>query len=283
MSRGKYTVEKMCSLLQISTSGFYDWKKRKFKESKCKKIELKVAVIFEQSKQTYGSPRIQSKLKDQGIYVSQSTVARAMQSLGILARPRKKYVATTDSKHDFKVFKNILNRDFKATRLNEKWVSDISYIPSKKGWLYLTTIIDLADRMVVAWNLSKDMSCANTTSRTLQLSLKRRKIDRPLILHSDRGVQYACAEFRSLVKTNKLITQSMSRKGNCWDNAVAESFFKTLKTEWTNKFVYKDLNEAKKSIFDYIERWYNTQRKHSAIDYLSPLQKHNLFFNRTAA
>lgn len=246
-------------------------------------IEKEIESIFEKSKRTYGSPRVCDELKDKGFSVSKSTVARIMKSKGLQARPRRRYVNTTDSKHDFKVFKNLLNRNFEAKRLNEKWVSDISYIPTKKGWTYLTTILALADRMIVAWNLSEDMSCANTTSKTLKLAFKRRKINKSLLFHSDRGVQYACTEFRNLIENNKLITQSMSRKGNCWDNAVVESFFKTLKTEWTNKSIYKDIHEAKSSIFDYIERWYNTQRKHSAIGYLSPLQKHNLFFNRSVA
>jgi len=283
MSQGKYTVERMSELLGVSTSGYYDWLSRKPKVSKIDQIQKEVELIFNKSRQSYGSPRICDELKDKGFLVSKSTVARLMKSKGIQARPRRKYVKTTDSDHNFKIFKNILNRNFKSKRLNEKWVSDISYIPSKKGWLYLTTIIDLADRMVVAWNLSEDMSCANTSAKTLKLAMKRRKINQKLIFHSDQGVQYACREFRSLIKKNKCITQSMSRRGNCWDNAVAESFFKTLKTECTKKHKYKNIEEARKSIFDYIERWYNTQRKHSAIGYLSPLQKHNLFFNRSAA
>lgn len=273
----------MCALLHVSTSGFYDWLNRKPKPNNRELIETKVVAIFEKSKRTYGSPRIFDELKDAGYKTSKSTVARIMRDYRLLARPRRKYVKTTESNHDFTVFKNLLDRNFEASRLDEKWVSDISYIPTKNGWVYLTVILDLADRMIVAWNLSEDMSSSSTTFKTLQLAMKRRKINKPLMFHSDRGVQYACAEFRDLVKTNKWINQSMSRKGNCWDNAVAESFFKTLKTESTNKFVYKNFNEAQSSIFDYIERWYNTQRKHSAIGYLSPLQKHNLFFNRSVA
>ncbi|MCE2503071.1 MAG: IS3 family transposase [Chlorobi bacterium] len=162
-------------------------------------------------------------------------------------------------------------------------MSDITYIHRAKWWAYLTIIIDLADRMVMAWNLSKELSSEQTTIKTLHIALERRKIDQPLLFHSDRGVQYAASTFRKGLKKHRYITRSMSRTGNCWENAVSESFFKTLKTERTNKHKYRSLEEAKKAIFDYIERWYNTQRVHSSIDYLSPLKKHYLLTNRTAA
>ena len=273
----------MCRLLRVSRSGYYAWLKRKSFKLKTETIVSEVRNVFESSKKTYGSPRICEELVSQGIVVSKSTVARVMRAQGFVARPRRKFVHTTDSNHQYKVFENLLNRDFESNRVHEKWVSDISYIPTQKGWAYLTTIIDLADRMIVSWTLSNDMSCERTSYKALQLALERRKIDQPLLFHSDRGVQYCSALFRNLIQTNKYITQSMSRKGNCWDNAVCESFFKTLKVEWTRKFVYKNIDQARKSIFDYIERWYNTKRKHSSIQYLSPHQKHLLLINQTAA
>ena len=237
---------------------------------------------FKDCKQNYGSPRLCDELKDKGIVVSKSTVARIMKSLGIQARPRRKFVHTTDSKHNFKVFENILNRIFKSERVNEKWLSDITYIPTQSGWTYLTVVIDLADRMIAGWCLSDDLSAQNTSIKAFEIALNRRIRTGQMLFHSDRGVQYCCTEFRDRLKKAGSIVQSMSRKGNCWDNAPTESFFKTLKIEWTNRFVYQNISEARKSIFEYIEMWYNTKRKHSSNKMLSPLQKHYLL-TRTAA
>jgi len=282
MNKAKHSVEKMCFLLSVSRSAYYEWLKKEPQVKELSSIDKEVSDEFKASKNTYGSPRVCNSLNQKGIKISKSTVARIMKRLGIHARPRRKFIHTTDSKHDFKVFENILNRNFKSNQMNQKWVSDITYISTKQGWIYLTIILDLADRMIVSWSVSKDMTAQNTTVACLLTAMSRRKINKKLILHSDRGVQYCCFEFRHLVKKAKWINQSMSRKGNCWDNAPAESFFKTLKVEWTNRFQYEDVEEAKKSIFDYIERWYNTRRKHSSLDYMSPLQKH-YFLNQTAA
>jgi transposase InsO family protein len=242
-----------------------------------------VEKVFEDSKRTYGSPRIKHELQNLGIQESQSSVARAMKTLGLMARPRRKFVHTTDSKHRYKVADNLLNRNFEASQINEKWVSDITYIRTQKGWVYLTVILDLADRMVVAWNVSEDLSCENTVLKAYKIALIRRKISRPLIFHSDKGVQYCSINFRRILNKSPLVSQSMSRKGNCWDNAVMESFFKTLKVEWINNHQYQNIEMARKSIFDYIERWYNTLRKHSANNFLSPAQKHFLLINRKVA
>lgn len=283
MNKSVYTVEKMCLLLGISRTSYYAWLKG---GSKCNykkdKIRSKVLEIFEESKLSYGSPRIHDELKNLKIDVSKSTVARVMKSLEIQARAKKKFKITTDSNHEFQVFENKLSREFEAKQVNEKWVSDITYIWTSQGWTYLTVIMDLAERMIVAWNLSKDMSAQNTTVKTLNLAMKRRKIGGKLLFHSDRGVQYCCSEFRNIIAKSKYIEQSMSRKGNCWDNAAVESFFKTLKTEWVGRFKYEGYAQAQTSIFDYIERWYNTKRKHSSLNYMSPLQKH-YFLTRTAA
>ena len=282
MNRAKFPVEKMCKTLGISRSSFYDWQKKKDERKLTQSIDNAVIQIFDESKRTYGSPRISASLEQRGIIVSKSTVARVMQSLGLQARPRRKYVYTTDSKHDHRVFENILNRNFNASQVNKKWVSDITYIPTAEGWAYLTVIIDLADRMVVAWNLSSDMTAQNTSVACLRKAITTRKVKQNLIFHSDRGVQYCCSEFRLIVRATKHIKQSMSRKGNCWDNAPAESFFKTLKVEWTRKFQYLNIEQARTSIFDYIERWYNTKRRHSTLGYMSPLEKY-YFLTRTAA
>jgi transposase InsO family protein len=282
MYSSKYPVEKMCSVLGVSRSAYYDWLKKRVIRNKVDHYKKEVIKEFSASKRTYGSPRICQVLNEKGISVSKSTVARIMKNIGLQARPKRKFVHTTDSKHNYKVFGNILNRNFEAKRINQKWVSDITYIPTSKGWTYLTVIIDLADKMVVGWSLSDQMTAQSTTIACLKLALKRRKIRERLIFHSDRGVQYCSIDFRQIIRKSKHTIQSMSRKGNCWDNAPAESFFKTLKVEWTNKFVYEDIDEARKSIFDYIERWYNTQRKHSTIGYMSPLEKY-YFLTQTAA
>ncbi|MGK7369082.1 MAG: IS3 family transposase [Candidatus Halalkalibacterium sp. M3_1C_030] len=282
MNRARYTVEKMSKLFGVSRSAYYEWLKQGDLKAETISIDKEVKEVFESSKKTYGSPRVYEELKEQGIKVSKSTVARRMRRLGLQARPRRRFIHTTDSKHEYKVFGNILNRCFTSERVNEKWVSDITYIATEKGWTYLTVILDLAERMIVGWTLSKDMSASNTTVAALKIALQRRSLKSGLVLHSDRGVQYCCSEFRKVIKKTKCIQQSMSRKGNCWDNAPAESFFKTLKSEWTNKFRYKNYDEAQRSIFDYIERWYNTKRKHSTLGYMSPLQKY-YFLTQTAA
>lgn len=274
MNRARYSVEKMCKLFGIARSAYYDWLKKEDQEIQPTDIDKQVEESFKKSKETYGSPRIHQLLLDQGLKVSKSTVARVMRRMKLQARPRRKFIHTTDSRHDYQVFDNIMNRCFKTEQVNTKWVSDISYIPTKNGWTYLTIIMDLADRMIVSWTLSGDMSARNTTVAVLDRALKKRRLKTDLLFHSDRGVQYCCSELRSRVKKAKKIKQSMSRKGNCWDNAPAESFFKTLKVEWTNRFKYNDIFEAQKSIFDYIERWYNTQRKHSANEYQTPLEKY---------
>lgn len=275
MNRVRYTVERMCKVLGVSRSVYYCWlKKGNVKQQRGLDVNQQVKEVFEKSKRTYGSPRVHEELKECGVHLSRSTVARSMHKQGLQARPRRKYVHTTDSEHDHKVFENILNRGFASERLNEKWVSDITFIPTRQGWSYLTVVLDLADRMIVGWTLSQNMSAQQTSVEALKIALNSRKVNRKLLFHSDRGVQYCCTEFRQLVNQTSFVHQSMSRKGNCWDNAPAESFFKTLKTEWVNKLDYKNFEQAKNSIFEYIEFWYNTKRKHSTLEYMSPLKKY---------
>ena len=204
---------------------------------------------------------------------------------------------TTDSNHRYSISKNHLSRNFKPNALNETWVSDITYIRTGQGWLYLTTIIDLFDRQVIGWALSKSLFTRETivpawkprrndeqanskkAEFNEQMALSKRTIDKPLIFHSDRGVQYASKEFRKLLKDNCLIVQSMSRKGNCWDNAVAESFFKTLKSELVYHDDYKTIEQAKTAVFEYIETWYNTRRLHSSLNYKTPKEIEIEFMN----
>ena len=195
-----------------------------------------------------------------------------MRAAGLKSKVRKKYQITTDSNHKYPIAKNLLKREFNPDSINKVWVSDITYIRTKQGWLYLTIIMDLFDRQIIGWALSKTMHASKTVIPAWKMAISKRNITSKLIFHSDRGVQYACNEFRKLFKENSLILQSMSRKANCWDNAVAESFFKTLKTELVYHENYNTINEAELSVFEYIEIWYNKQRLHSALGYLTPYE-----------
>jgi len=282
--KNQFPIEKMCKVFEVSRSGYYAWIKRK-PSNRLNENELLIAEIsriFIESRSTYGSPRIAEELKRRGYNVSRPRVARLMRKENIRSIVKKKYVITTNSKHIYKASPNLLNRRFKTIAPNEVWVSDITYIKTKQGWLYLTVIIDLYDRKIIGWALSLSMSTRSTTTPALKMAMKNRAVNSSLIFHSDRGVQYACEEFRMLLKINN-ITQSMSRKGNCWDNAVAESFFKTIKSECTNHYSFNTRQEAARYIFDYIEIWYNRKRRHSYLGYKTPLEFETMYKQILAA
>ena len=244
-----------------------------FQSKRCPKyLKLaEVAIIFEKSKATYGSPRVYLELEKKGIETSESTVARRMRSLELAPKGKKKFKHTTDSDHDLAISPNLLNRVFTVTELGRVWVSDITYIRVKHSFVYLTTIIDLADRMVVGWSLSNNMTDEDTVIAAFKKAVKNRPIKAGLLFHSDRGSQYASKAFRNLLGEENCI-QSMSRKGNCWDNAVAESFFKTLKVESLYRFKFENYQQVYSAIFDYIDGWYNTKRIHSSLDGRSPAE-----------
>ena len=218
-----------------------------------------------------------------GIHVSRPRVARLMRKAGIRSKHRRRYLVTTDSKHKFKVSENLLDRNFQVGQIGKVWVSDITYIKTDQGWLYLTTIIDLGDRKVIGWSLGGLLTAEDTIIVAWRMAVKHRSITDQLIFHSDRGVQYACDQFRTLLGAYPKVQQSMSRKGNCWDNAVAESFFKTLKVEWTNWHHYKSIENAAISIFEYIEGWYNTRRRHSSLDYKAPAEYEQFLLTKKSA
>jgi len=234
-------------------------------------LKERIEVIFYKNRQIYGSHRIQKKLEREGLFYSRSYIGLLMRQMGLKSVLRRKFVSTTDSNHSLPIAINELNREFSSTKIGEKWVSDITYIRVNDDWNYLTTIIDLADRKVVGWSLSKDMTVENTVLAAWLEARKVRKINVGFIFHSDRGVQYASNKMVDMFSFNIKVTQSMSRKGNCWDNAVAESFFKTIKHEWLYRFKYTSYNQLHESISDYII-WYNTQRLHSSLGYLTPLE-----------
>jgi len=259
----------MCEVFDISPSSYFQWQKAGPSDRWKRNEDLLIAImdIFETSKGSYGSPRMTKELRALGKNASRPLVARLMKAAGIQARRRKKFIATTDSKHNYPIAPNVLDRKFSATRPGEVWVSDITYVRTYKGWLYLTVIIDLFDRKVVGWALSKGLTAAETILAAWFMAITNRPVTEALIFHSDRGVQYACDDFARLLKSNKLITRSMSRKGNCWDNAVAESFFKSIKVEWIYANSFENQDQAALSIFEWIESWYNRRRRHSALGY----------------
>lgn len=274
----RFPVEMMSKALGVSRSGYYKWLKIIIIGSIHAELDEEIRKEFENSKGTYGSPRICSKLSptvmEKG--VSRSTVARRMKAMKLVARPRRKYVVTTDSKHDFRISDNLLDRKFNCEEVNKVWVGDITYIRTDKGWRYLTTVIDLADRSVVGWALSDTMHAQHTSVEALKKALKSRYIGKisGLMFHSDRGIQYACDEFRYLLEEYQIV-QSMSGKGNCWDNAVAESFFKTIKTEELDQYATINAERLYSLVFRYIEGWYNTLRIHSALKWKTPSEIFN--------
>lgn len=269
----KFGVERMCKVFKISRSGYYDWQKRKPSAMQVENQQIikEIKAVYKASKNRYGSPKITSELIDRGLMVSRPRVARMMRSEGLKSIINKKYrCSTTDSNHCLPVADNRLDRDFSASRTGQKWVSDITYIPTKNGWLYLTIILDLFDRKVVGWALSTTMTAKDTVVAAWRMAIKNRPA-KGVLFHSDRGVQYASLEFRKQLKQHDGI-QSMSRKGNCWDNAVAENFFKILKSEMVQHVKYQSILHAKAEVFEFVEIWYNRQRKHSYLGYKTPQQ-----------
>ena len=262
----------MCSLFKVSRGGFYLWMKGipSNRSIENQMLDIEILAAFEKSKKIYGSPRITRELLKKNINVSRVRVARMVKKAKLRSIVKKKFKVTTDSTHKFPVPENILDRDFKPGILGAVWVSDITYIRTRQGWLYLTTVIDLGDRKIIGWALSVTMKAIDTVIPAFKMAQKTRPITQQLIFHSDRGIQYACNEFRCLLEKNPLIIRSMSRKGNCWDNAVAESFFKSLKAECVYQHKFTDKQQAALIVFEYIETWYNRKRQHSALGYLSP-------------
>lgn len=277
----EYPVEKMCKVFKISKQSYY--RSRNYvsspRDSENRALLWEIRKIHELSKATYGSPRITDELIARGFDVSRQRVARLMRREGIRAVHKKKFVVTTDSKHSYPVVDNKLNRNFTALTPASAWVSDITYIRTLKGWLYLTVVLDLFDRKVIGWAMSTDMTAQNTSVAAWKMAATNRPFSGKLTFHSDRGIQYACQDFTSLLESYPNVDRSMSRKGNCWDNAVAESFFKTLKTElvYRNKYLNREI--AALSIFEWMETWYNKNRRHSALGNMTILEfekYHNL-------
>jgi transposase InsO family protein len=259
----------MCRNLNVTRAGYYAWRSRKSSERDKRDRELAQAItaIHLDSRKTYGRPRIHVELRKGGFCVAGKRIARLMREQGIVGKKRIRSKATSTAPGILPAAPNVLNRQFNVEKPNIAWVSDITQFPTAEGWLYLAVVIELYSRLVVGWSMSKSID-SDLVISALQMGLKRRKADN-LIVHSDRGRQYTSNLYYAFLEQRGL-QPSMSRKGDCWDNAVAESFFSTIKVELAEPRVWRTRHEGRSAIFEYIEAWYNTRRLHSANGYLSP-------------
>ena len=265
----------MCEVLEVSRSGFYAWRRRPESERAQRHRELvdeMQTIHRDRDMRIYGSPRMSRELGVRGYHVSENTVAKLMHDHGLRAASSSKFRVTTDSKHTLPVAENVLNREFEQAAPDRVWLADITYVWTREGWLYLACVLDTYSRRIVGWSMKERMT-QDLVLDALRMALGRRRPDRAgnLVHHSDRGSQYASQAFQELLRAEN-ITCSMSRQGNCWDNAMMESFFATLKKERIYLEDYATRAAARASVFDYIERFYNRRRRHSALGYLSPEQ-----------
>ena len=270
--RSGFGVEKMCRVMKVSRSGYYAWSGRPPSRRQGENESLLAAIrdVHGPSRGTYGSPRIQAELVSQGFGCGRNRVARLMRQNSIRAGVKRRFKSTTQSKHGYPIAPDLVRRDFTVAAPNRVWAADLSYIDTAEGWLYLAVILDLYSRQVVGWSMKERLTSAITVDALLQ-ALRHRQPPGGLIVHSDRGGQFACDEFRRLLAAAGAVG-SMSRSGDCYDNACAESFFGTLKTELVYRRRYRDRSEARRSIFEYIEVFYNRQRRHSTLGYKSPVE-----------
>ncbi|GHO48829.1 transposase [Ktedonospora formicarum] len=269
-NKQEFPIVVMCRVLDISESGYYAWRKRPTCQRRREDARLTnhIRQVFTSHQGRYGSPRIHVELKDRGVQCSRKRVARLMHEAELQAKRKRRRVVTTRRDATHPVAPNLLERDFTATAPNTKWVTDITYIPTIQGWLYLAVMLDLYSRAVVGWSMSAECS-EKLVENALKMALARRRPKAGLLHHSDRGSQYTSLAYRSQLTQAGMI-MSMSRKGNCWDNAAMESFFGTLKEECVGDSVYQSHAEAKQALFTYLEIYYNRLRRHSTLGYMSP-------------
>jgi putative transposase len=270
VERTSYPMRILCRVLEVTRSGFYAWRSRKpsTRDLEDEQLRPKVVKAFETGRGTYGSPRVRDELVDQGFEIGRKRVARLMRDLGLQGVSPRKFRVTTNSDHDHPVAENVLNRNFEATRPNEKWATDITYVWTSEGWLYLAVVMDLFSRRIVGWSTADHLK-TELCLDALQMALKHRTGIEGLIHHSDQGVQYASDRYREILAAQG-VECSMSRRGNCWDNAVAESFFGTVKNELIYRRPWPTREEARDAIGEYIEIFYNRVRRHSTIGGVSP-------------
>jgi putative transposase len=270
--REEFPVQLMCEILNVSRSGYYAWRGRPASARAARRVTLieRIRQAHDDSRGTYGSPRITVDLQAAGVRVSENTVAKYMRQAGVRVTPPRRFVPqTTDAAHPHPIAPNLLDRDFAASAPDQKWACDLTYVWTDEGWLYLSVVIDLFSRRVVGWSMSDDLRADGTVAEALTMAVARRRPGAGLLHHSDRGVQYACELYREMLGEHA-ITCSMSRPGNCYDNAVVESFFGSLKTELVHRLHYRTRAQARASVFEWIECWYNRRRRHSSLGYLSP-------------
>jgi len=270
--KAHFPVAALCRVLEVTRQGYYAYAAREPGPRAVSEaaLELSVREVFAESRGRYGSPRVRMQLQRDGVVASKRRVERLMRGLGLVARRPRSFVTTTRADGTHRVEPNILRRDFTASQPNERWVSDITYVQTDEGWAYLAVILDLCSRAVVGWSLDAEMP-ATLALRALDMAVRRRRPARGLLHHSDRGAQYTSAEYRAKLAALG-IEASMSRKGNCWDNAVAESFFATLKTELVHTRRWSSRNELRNAVFEYIESFYNRRRLHSSLGYRTPAE-----------
>jgi len=263
--RSTHAVEMMCRILRVTRSGYYAWKKRGESRRKRRDTVLleKIRESYRESRGRYGSPNIHEDLRQWDYRCSRKRVARLMREAGLRAKTIRRFRVTTESKHTLPVAENLLQRQFSAEAAGKVWVSDITYLWTRQGWLYLCVIMDLWDRKVVGWSIGERLT-ADLAVEALRKAVMRRQPQEGLMFHSDRGIQYCSEVFRTELRRHVML-QSMSRKGNCWDNAVAESFFGILKRELVYHEMYRTRDDARLSVFQYIEGWYNRRRRHSTL------------------
>lgn len=269
----RYPVRFLCEICRVSSSGYYDWLSREepLRRKANRALGVKVRALFEESDSTYGAIRIHRELKKQGEKCSKNRVARIMRKEKLVSVHKKKFrPCTTNSSHRLPVAANVIDQDFAASKPNEKWGGDITYIPTAEGFLYLAVVLDFFSRKIVG-RAAGDSLEATLCCEALNMALLRRNPPDEIIHHSDRGVQYASSQYTQILRDNKFI-QSMSRTGNCYDNAMVESFFHSLKVERVKRRNYKTKKEALLDVIEYIENWYNQKRSHSSLDYVSPTE-----------
>ncbi len=269
--RSMFRVKKMCRVFDISRSRYYGWRRRikGLRQQEDERLLESIRDAHKKSRRNYGSPRITRELRAKGQRHGKNRIARLMRLNGIRAKTKRRFRVTTQSRHNLPVAENLLNRQFETDRPNKVWLSDITYIWTEEGWLYFSAVLDLFNREVIGWAMDKSLH-QNLVIKALQQAIMRRKPGPGVIFHSDRGSQYAGHAFRNVLKEHKFL-QSMSSTGNCYDNAVMESFFHTIKTEVVYFETYRTRAQARQSIFEYIEIFYNRIRRHSSLGYLSPI------------
>ncbi len=281
--QAQFPVSWMCRALDVARSAYYAWLRRPLSKraQEDARLLVKIRECSRKSRGTYGSPRVTNDLKDDGETVGHNRVARIMKEHGIVGKPLKRFTVTTDSKHDLEVAPNLLQREFTVDAPNQVWVGDITYAWTYRGWSYLATVIDLYGRRVVGWEYADNMR-ADIVVRAFEKACSVRDVKPGLIFHSDRGSHYASDIFREALEKRGAIA-SMSRKGDCWDNAVAESFFATIKRELLNRSIWMSLNHARAAIHEYIEVFYNQIRRHSTNGNISPAAYERLYNNAAKA